>query len=91
MGNKDNNEEEELPKLNIKQENEFKKLKLAIEHGAEFLDFKSKTDLPPEIEGQFLDYIPFLKMHFKTLNKLRFTRKLESPISNPKKLYLTKK
>ena len=35
MENKDNNEDE-LPKLNIEQENEFKKLKLFIEHGASF-------------------------------------------------------
>jgi hypothetical protein len=78
MANKDNNEGE-LPKLNIEQENEFKKLKLSLEHGAEFLDFKSKTDLPPEIEGQFLDYISNFETAFKNAKPISVYEKIGKP------------
>ena len=52
--NKEDNNEDELPKLNIEEENEFKKLKLSIEHGPSYFG-KGNSNLPPEIEVQFLD------------------------------------
>jgi hypothetical protein len=82
MTNKDNNEEE-LPKLNIEQENEFKKMKLSIEHGAEFLNFKSKTDLSPEIEGQFLDYISNFESAYKNAKQITVYEKIGKPEFKP--------
>lgn len=37
-------------------ENEIKKIKLALEHGGKFI-IPSEGELPPEMEGQWLDYI----------------------------------
>ena len=48
-------EEEEFDDLEA--ENEFKKLKLALEHGMDLSKPLSDSGLPPEIEGQFLDYV----------------------------------
>lgn len=78
MENKDNNEEE-LPKLTIEQENEFKKLKLAIEHGAVFPDFKSENNLPPEIEGQFLDYVSNFENAYKNAKTITVYKKIGEP------------
>lgn len=38
-------------------ENEFKKMKLALEHGMDLSKPLADSELPPEIEGQFLDYV----------------------------------
>ncbi|MEO8108720.1 MAG: hypothetical protein ABI594_01750 [Ginsengibacter sp.] len=48
----DTNEEE-----NLKNENEFLKIKLLLEHGAEFQTPQIKNDLPAEAENEFLNYI----------------------------------
>jgi hypothetical protein len=47
--------EEKFEDLNT--ENEIKKIKLALEHGMDFSKSFSDTELPPEIEGKFLDHI----------------------------------
>ena len=49
---KDINEEE-----NLKNENEFLKMKLMLEHGAEFETSQTKNDLPAGAENDFLNYI----------------------------------
>ena len=53
--NEEENEEEEFDDL--ESENEFKKLKLALEHGMDLSKPLEESGLPPEIEGQFLDYV----------------------------------
>ena len=77
MNEKDSNEDE-LPKLNIEEENEFKKLKLSIEHGGSFFG-KTNNDLPPEIEGQFLDYISNFENAFQNAKKITVYEKLGNP------------
>jgi len=53
--NEEDQEEEHFDDLEA--ENEFKKLKLALEHGMDLSKPLSESGLPPEIEGQFLDYV----------------------------------
>ena len=48
--------DDDMPKLSLKQENEFKRMKLELESGAILPDF-SGSNMPPEIEGLFLDNI----------------------------------
>lgn len=76
--------EDEFPKLNIQQENEFKKLKLSIEHDANFFG-KSDSNLPPEIEGQFLDYISDFENAFKNAKRITVYEKLGKPEFKPAK------
>ncbi|MBP6335908.1 MAG: hypothetical protein KA444_10600 [Bacteroidia bacterium] len=40
----------------LKFENEIKKIKLSLEHGAKFMD-QTEGNIPPEIESEFLDYV----------------------------------
>jgi hypothetical protein len=42
---------------NLKNENEFLKMKLTLEHGAEFGDMKTEGEVPTDIENDFLNYI----------------------------------
>ena len=54
--NSANDNEDEMPKLDLRQENEFKKMKMTLESGAVFPENFNK-EMPPEIESQFLDFI----------------------------------
>ena len=76
MINKENNEEE-LPKLSIEQENEYKKMKLSLENDAIFGE--SSRKLPPEIEGQFLDYVTNFENAYKNVKQITVYKKLGSP------------
>jgi hypothetical protein len=50
--------ETQMPEeYNIRTENDIKKLKLTAEHGLDLERSFVESDLPPEVEGQFLDYI----------------------------------
>ncbi len=49
------NEEDQLN--DQRAENEIKKIKLSLEHGMDFSKSFTNPDMPPEIEGEFLDYI----------------------------------
>jgi hypothetical protein len=82
MKDKESNEEE-LPKLTIREENEFKKLKLALEHGIDFPDFKLKTKLSPEIEGQFLDHISNFESAFLNAKQITVYEKIGKPVFKP--------
>ena len=55
------NEEE-----NLRTENEFLKMKLMLEHGGQFgeLDEDGNTDLPPEIENEFLNSVMAFEKQF---------------------------
>lgn len=77
MENKNSNEDD-LPKLKIEQENDFKKLKLSIEQDASFFG-KSNPDLPPEIEGQFLNYVSNFENAFKNAKKITVYEKIGKP------------
>ena len=50
-----NNEEDQLN--DQRAENEIKKFKLSLEHGMDFSKSYTDSDLPPEVEGEFLDYM----------------------------------
>ncbi len=50
-------DEEEENLDDIHAENEIKKIKLALEHGMDLSKSLDGSGLPPEIEGQFLDYV----------------------------------
>ncbi len=82
MGNNKNNRNEEddfeMPKLDIRQENEFKKMKMTLETGAVFPDDLSKN-LPPEIEGQFLDCIMNFEKAFRNAKRISIFDKIGRP------------
>ncbi len=42
---------------NLKNENDFLKMKLMLEHGAEFGEIKTEGEVPAEMENDFLNYI----------------------------------
>jgi hypothetical protein len=42
---------------NLKSENEFLKMKLMLEHGAEFGEIKMESEVTANIENEFLNYI----------------------------------
>lgn len=74
----ENRDDKDLPKLTAQQENEFKKLKLSIEHRSIFFD-KTNPNMPPEIEGQFLDYIMNFENAFKNLIRITVFEKIGKP------------
>jgi hypothetical protein len=49
---------------NLRMENEIKKIKLSLEHGTDLSGQLSEAELPPEIEGKFLDYISQFEAEF---------------------------
>src|SRR4051812_9475232 len=49
------NEEDQIH--DQRTENELKKIKLALEHGMDMSQSFTDPDLPPELEGEFLDYM----------------------------------
>lgn len=81
--NHKNENEEDLPKLNISQENEFRKMKMGLELGAKFRDFNADKSLPPEIESHFLDHIANFEAQFKTTKKITIHKKIGAPTIIP--------
>ena len=74
----DNQDDFEMPKLSVRQENEFKKMKMNLESGAVFPDDLSKN-LPPEIESQFLDSIINFEKAFRNSKKISLFDKIGRP------------
>ena len=74
--NKDN--EEELPKLSLEEENEFKRMKLSLESNAIFPDFKNEN-LPPEIESMFLDNVMNFQKAYENATKISIYDRLGKP------------
>ena len=70
--------DDEMPKLSLKQENEFKRMKLELESGAIFPNFKG-TDLPAEIESLFLDNIFNFHNAFKNAKQITIYERIGSP------------
>ena len=77
-----NHDEEEFPKLNISDENEFKKLKLSIEHGPIFFG-KGNANVPPEMEGQFLDNVFNFEKAFQNSKPISVFEKIGKPEFKP--------
>lgn len=75
MQNDHNLNDDDMPELNIRQENEFKKMKMNLEHGAIFPD-EMMQNLPPEIEGAFLDSIINFEKAFKNAKRTTIAEKL---------------
>lgn len=74
----DKHNEDELPKLSLEEENEFKKLKLNLEFGMDFSK-NSNPNLPPEIEGRFLDYVSNFENAFQNAKQISVYKKIGSP------------
>ena len=73
-GNEDENQEE------LRQENELKKLKLRAEFGAKFMDDdKENSDIPAEVESQFLDYV----QKFEEAAARKEVKKVKEVLGNP--------
>ncbi len=72
------NDENDLPKLSLEQENAFKKMKMSLESNAVFPENFSKM-LPPEVEGAFLDSILKFEKMYRESEKTTIFKKLGSP------------
>ena len=68
------NEEEKL-----KAENEFLKMKLMLEKGASFGSMETESELPPQIENQFLNYIAEFEKQSENHRSIRLFDKIEKP------------
>lgn len=73
----ENENQENLPKLNIEDENAFKKLKLGIESDVFFKN--DQGNLPAEIEGQFLDYVNAFEKQYKNAKRITVYEKIGRP------------
>ncbi|MBD0366823.1 MAG: hypothetical protein ICV53_12060 [Flavisolibacter sp.] len=67
------NEEERLM-----AENDFLKMKLMLEHGADF-STSGKDDLPADIENEFLNHIMAFEKQFAEQKKIKIYDKIERP------------
>ncbi len=70
----DLNEEE-----NLKNENEFLKMKLMLEQGAQFGNIQSGSELPAEIQNQFLKNIIEFEKQFEEHKTIKLFDKIERP------------
>lgn len=76
--NNDLNDENELPKLSIEEENTFKKLKMSIEMNTVFPKNLSNL-LPPEIEGAFLDGLMKFEKMYRNAKRITIFKKIGEP------------
>jgi hypothetical protein len=63
------NFKDELERL--KQENQFKRMKLRLEYGADIPLESEHEDLPPEIESQFLDSVAAFEMAYRQAEQIQ--------------------
>lgn len=61
-------ENEEQSQEELRMENEIRKLKLTLEHGAQFYE-NPKSNLPPEIEKEFLDYVKHFEQKYEDVKR----------------------
>ncbi|HRG59589.1 MAG TPA: hypothetical protein PK323_11575 [Bacteroidia bacterium] len=59
---------EEQSQEELRMENEIKKLKLTLEHGAKFYE-KPESNLPLGIEKEFLDYIKHFEQKYEDVKR----------------------
>jgi len=71
------NHEAVLPSLSIEEENEFKRMKIGLEHGGLFGE--EGSTISPEIEGQFLDYVMEFEKQFKDAKRITVYEKIGKP------------
>lgn len=77
MSKSDKNEEPEFDaEERLRMENEIEKLKLSAFHGAEF---SSKSELPPEIESQWLKYISQFEQQWEDAEQISVAERLGNP------------
>ncbi len=79
----DNEEHDEEYYENLKLENEIKKIKLSLEHGTDLSGQLSEAELPPEIEGKFLDYISQFESEFAKRKTIKVYELAGSPEWKP--------
>ena len=74
---------EEFDHLNedekLKVENEFLKIKLMLEKGASFSSMERESELSPQIENQFLNYIADFEKQSENPKSIRLFDKIERP------------
>ena len=71
--------DDEMPKLSVEQENEFKRMKLELESGAVFPDLKI-INIPAEIEGLFLDTIFNFHKEYKEAKQISIYERIGAPV-----------
>ena len=67
---------------NLKNENEFLKMKLMLEHGAEFGDMKTEGEVPIDMENDFLNYIMAYEKQAAERKMIKVFDRIERPILN---------
>lgn len=73
-----NDAADDMPKLSLEQENEFKRLKLELESGAVLPDFAA-SNMPPEVEGLFLDNLFHFHDAYKNAKQISVYDRIGSP------------
>lgn len=75
----ENFEQSDEEEENLKNENEFLKMKLMLERGGQFGGMKSDGELPPEIENQFLKNIMAFEKQAEERKVIKVFDKIERP------------
>lgn len=78
--NKNFEHSEEEEEENLKNENEFLKMKLMLEQGAKFGTMQTGGNLPPEIENQFLKNIMAFEKQAAEQKMIKVFDKIKRPI-----------
>ena len=69
-----NEMDEKMPELSIEDDNKFKRLKLELEHNANFSAIN--PDIPPEVESMFLDNVMQFENQFKNSKQITILEKI---------------
>ena len=70
---------EEKDAENLKNENEFLKMKLMLEQGAEFGTMKSDSELPASVENEFLNYVMAFEKQAAERKTIKVFDRIERP------------
>lgn len=76
-------ENENKPLFSQAEENELKKIRLALEHGMDLSKSFSNSNMSPEIEGEFLDYIQQWEDQFASGKQVQVFEFIGSPLYLP--------
>lgn len=63
----------------LKAENDFLKMKLMLENGADFINMDQVDAIPPEIENQFLNYVASFERQLKNPKYITVFEKIQQP------------
>lgn len=69
-----NEMDDKMPELSIEDDNKFKRLKLELEHNANFSAIN--PDIPPEVESMFLDNVMQFENQFKNSKQITILEKI---------------